>query len=298
MSSTKKMFSEESAYYGATEDVGALEDVAEDYKEEDFVVDLSCSFEEEKQNDSFLMIRSRSFSEMMRSTSLSSLANSRSFSELGASCHSNKRKHREEVVDATIDMFLEELCEVYCLERERFRNFLLRATSEEAENESFFDPEQWVARYCRHEARRCPPSVCFFVSDTAFKGWLLKKGRINRSWKRRFFWLDGNQLKYAVDDHSKEPRGFVELLPRSSVAEVFDNNDTRRVDLGFAIKANNFRTCYLRAQDPWHQRAWVAILRCTINCVPDSSSETSSSADENSPHSTRSPRSPFLFGRR
>mmetsp|Transcript_37538 Transcript_37538/g.120446 ORF Transcript_37538/g.120446 Transcript_37538/m.120446 type:complete len:263 (+) Transcript_37538:96-884(+) len=173
------------------------------------------------------------------------------------------------VVEATFEMFLDDLCERYGFDGKRFRTFLVRRVA--TMDASRFDPEQWVARYCRFEALRRPGKVCYFViddtdDDDPFRGWLLKRGRINRAWKRRFFWLQGTSLKYALDQDAP-PRGSLELRRTSTVVEAFHDDGSRRVDLGFALHARR-RTCYLKSQDAWQQRAWVAILRCTINYVP------------------------------
>ena len=168
-------------------------------------------------------------------------------------------------VETIFDMFLGELCTLYGLDGKRFRNFLVRRVSME-KNEAF-DPEAWIAKYCRFEALRRPGKICFFVlnDNDTYQGYLLKKGRINRAWKRRFFWLDGHFFQYAVDD-TKTARGSIDLR-ESRVIEALHSDGTRRLNHGFALHSKS-RILYLKSLDVWQQRAWVAILRCAINYFP------------------------------
>lgn len=171
-------------------------------------------------------------------------------------------------VDATFAMFLDELCVAYDLDSNRFRAFLIQRvqSARSSEVKQHFDPEEWIARYCIYEAAKLTGSMK--ADDDEFgRGWLFKKGRINRSWRRRYFWLDGCCLGYA-EAPDCPPRGELQLCDACSVVEAFRPSDgSRRIDLGFVLHTPH-RRFHIRARDAWCHKKWVAAIRCSINRAP------------------------------
>lgn len=172
------------------------------------------------------------------------------------------------VVDATFTMFLDELCVAYDLDSDRFRTFLVKRVQSArlSEVNQHFDPEEWIARYCSYEAAKLSGSANADDGDFG-RGWLFKKGRINRSWRRRYFWLDGCCLRYA-EAPDCPPRGELRLCDACSVIEAIKPLDgSRRVDIGFVLRTPH-RRLYIRARDTWCHKIWVAVIRCSINRAP------------------------------
>jgi len=173
-------------------------------------------------------------------------------------------------VDATLDMFCADLCRAYDLDVQRFRAYLVKKVTSNSVT-SIFDAEEWIAKYCHQESlrllRKSQNRQCFFVkspdSPDLFQGWLLKRGWINRSWKRRFIRLENTVMIYATDSTSP-PRGSLRLSSKCSVAEAVDDEGARCYDIGFILKTES-RAYYFRVFDPWQQKAWVAAFRCAIN---------------------------------
>ncbi|KAJ1458539.1 hypothetical protein M885DRAFT_513035 [Pelagophyceae sp. CCMP2097] len=177
------------------------------------------------------------------------------------------------LVDATFEMFFEDLCAVYDIDALRFRAYLVRRFSaalhaKAAADPDDFIPEEWIAKYCRHEARRSQTSeawafgAAFFDDDESkgsgaareFKGWLFKRGgQILQAWTRRLFVLEGRVLRYAAGE--AEPPKELALCGACSVVEAAE---------GFSVHTPK-RTLYLRGADEWHQKAWVAMLRSAVN---------------------------------
>jgi len=50
-----------------------------------------------------------------------------------------------------------------------------------------------------------------FPKPTLKRGWLFKEGGFIRSWKRRWFHLEGSILAYFTDEQESDPRGVIFL---------------------------------------------------------------------------------------
>lgn len=83
------------------------------------------------------------------------------------------------------------------------------------------------------------------------EGWLYKRGRVNTSYKRRFFRLKNTCLVYYIDDNSKKPQGDI-LLTGATIDSDPANNEI----FGFQLKSNG-RTYIIRASDKEDMDWWV-----------------------------------------
>ncbi|BFZ11782.1 hypothetical protein BsWGS_14821 [Bradybaena similaris] len=92
------------------------------------------------------------------------------------------------------------------------------------------------------------------VTDTEIKGYLMKRARLTRKWKRRWFLLKNCNLFY-----SESPEG---SLKKITLADA-DISETRvdKKKFAFRIRSKqNGRTYYIHAENELTQNSWMQAI--------------------------------------
>ena len=86
------------------------------------------------------------------------------------------------------------------------------------------------------------------------EGWLQKRGATNKAYKKRFFRLDKESLKYFKDESSSIERGHI-----NDISEICDFNQD---ETKFILKPNHStgRTYYLKAESADDKARWVKAI--------------------------------------
>ena len=103
-------------------------------------------------------------------------------------------------------------------------------------------------------------------SQTASTGFLYKRGRLVKSWRRRFFVVDGDRLKYFEDETRARPLGHIELR------EVVDISELDSIAMAglrpvtdFALRVSTIgRVLYLCASSSAERSAWSARIAAAV----------------------------------
>lgn len=98
------------------------------------------------------------------------------------------------------------------------------------------------------------------MSQTLKEGWLSKKGKVVKNWKKRWFVLDGNALSY-YEKPGKKHLGTIDL---SKATSVDVNNDLKNKN-SFKIVLPNVRTYIIVAENEKDCSDWMNILKSCIN---------------------------------
>ncbi|XP_063694899.1 sesquipedalian-2-like isoform X2 [Bolinopsis microptera] len=98
----------------------------------------------------------------------------------------------------------------------------------------------------------------FLNNDTHVdkRGYLLKKGEVNKGWQRRWFMLKGNMLFYYHNPHDTEPIGLI-VLEGCSINSCSTDNKT----FSITFQCEGSRTYNLCADDEESCTAWINSLQ-------------------------------------
>ncbi|KAL5257166.1 hypothetical protein ACHWQZ_G012187 [Mnemiopsis leidyi] len=98
----------------------------------------------------------------------------------------------------------------------------------------------------------------FLSNDTHIdkRGYLLKKGEVNKGWQRRWFLLKGNMLFYYHNPHDTEPIGLI-VLEGCSINSCSTDGTT----FSITFQCEGSRTYHLCADDEETCSAWVNSLQ-------------------------------------
>jgi len=157
----------------------------------------------------------------------------------------------------------------------RQRIYFLRADTEE-------DVIGWVESIFRARKGILAPKIAMpFDSQTGDvsnrSGYLVKKGRTNKVWKKRWFVLSSNILVYYKTREGEEAAenlaGKIVLNQDCSV-NVADESIKRRFCF---ILSTRFRNYFLQAADQYEMAAWIESIRfhCRSSEDPEKSGEKS-----------------------
>lgn len=97
---------------------------------------------------------------------------------------------------------------------------------------------------------------------TSKEGFLIKEGKIRKSWKTRWFVLRGTRLSYFGTKQSKLPINRIDL----SQARAVDNSEYKQRQYCFSVELPR-RTYYLQASCAEDRQQWVDILRSQLRVV-------------------------------
>jgi len=90
-------------------------------------------------------------------------------------------------------------------------------------------------------------------------GFLTKRGKVRKTWKRRWFVLSREQkLYYYTSQTSKSPQGMINLHE----ATILDFTNSGKEN-GFEINTPG-RVWYLHADDPYEKDLWIKEIRNAI----------------------------------
>ena len=94
------------------------------------------------------------------------------------------------------------------------------------------------------------------------EGWLTKEGRRFKSWKRRWFRLEGSTLSYYSDRVAAKPKGSISL-ESCAVQQAQDRTDTRScMEL-----ITEGRKLYFQADTEAIAHEWALALNNRISCL-------------------------------
>lgn len=97
-----------------------------------------------------------------------------------------------------------------------------------------------------------------FRREVYKSGWLDKRGKLNRAWKRRWFVLKNSQLEYYKTPEHSQPQGVILLADGSSrITEETRFGKNMMIELA-SVEGRKFFLSGYSADD---LRAWVAALR-------------------------------------
>ncbi|KAI8784449.1 PH domain-containing protein [Biomphalaria glabrata] len=92
------------------------------------------------------------------------------------------------------------------------------------------------------------------VTDTEIKGYLMKRARLSRKWKKQWFLLKNCDLYY-----SESPKGSLKKIPLTDA----DISETRvdKKQYAFQIRSKqNGRTYYIHAENEMTQNNWMQAI--------------------------------------
>eukprot|EP00002_Diphylleia_rotans_P039621 TRINITY_DN9225_c0_g1_i1.p1 TRINITY_DN9225_c0_g1~~TRINITY_DN9225_c0_g1_i1.p1 ORF type:complete len:567 (-),score=107.11 TRINITY_DN9225_c0_g1_i1:167-1867(-) len=92
------------------------------------------------------------------------------------------------------------------------------------------------------------------------QGWLTKEGRIVKNWKKRWFVLQGTQLKYFEDDTEREMKGFIDM----TTSIVRPNQKEGRQCLEILVEG---RKLIFHADSNQEHHEWMLALSNKISCL-------------------------------
>ena len=103
-------------------------------------------------------------------------------------------------------------------------------------------------------------------SESDCAGFLYKRGRVVKSWRRRFFVVDGDKLAYFEDETRARPLGHIELR---KVVDISELDPTAMAGLrsvtDFALRVSTAgRVLYLCAASPAECSAWSARIAAAV----------------------------------
>jgi len=96
-------------------------------------------------------------------------------------------------------------------------------------------------------------------------GWLYKRGNYNQSWKKRWFVLRYQTLKYFKSPSDSKPKGFISLS--AAVLTPGTSEKMRRLH-GFEISSQKYtRVFVIHAENESEMNAWMHCLQANIDYV-------------------------------
>lgn len=116
------------------------------------------------------------------------------------------------------------------------------------------------------------------MSSVTKEGWVTKRGGTFKTWKKRWFVLQGNVISYYENKPNKKLKGTIELTDDCG-AEIATKADCRRQP-SFKIRVPAVRTYYVVAESEVERKAWVDIINKTIE---NGKSEAAKSSDPEAP---------------
>lgn len=102
---------------------------------------------------------------------------------------------------------------------------------------------------------------------TSKEGFLVKEGKIRKSWKTRWFVLRGVRLSYFRSKESNRPIDRIDLMHARKV----DNCDYKQRQYCFSVELPR-RTYYLQASCAEDRQQWVEILKSQVRAASSPSS--------------------------
>jgi len=143
----------------------------------------------------------------------------------------------------------------------RFRVYFLRADSEE-------DLTDWVQAINRLKSgivNRENGGIIKNIKATRTRlsehspnrsGFLVKKGRTNKVWKKRFFCLHSGILSYYRSDNDEEPVGIIPL--EGCAVSIADESLKRKFTF---VISTRYRNYFLQAEDQFEMAGWVESIK-------------------------------------
>lgn len=132
----------------------------------------------------------------------------------------------------------------------RFRIFFLRADSEE-------DLERWVQIIQRMSAASNSMEVRPAKSGEELrKGFLVKRDRLNKLWKKRYFVLSVGVLSYYRTEQDENPIGMIPLE-----GCLVNNADESLRRKHCFVLSTRFRNYFLEASDQFEMAGWIESIR-------------------------------------
>jgi hypothetical protein len=104
--------------------------------------------------------------------------------------------------------------------------------------------------------------LSIFASTTR-RGYLLKQGRVRKTWKKRYFEISGLVLSYFVDNQEEQMKGKLVLIPGETRVIVPPPLKAQPTPFIFAI-AMKSRTLYCCTENSEDRRLWVQLLRAKV----------------------------------
>jgi hypothetical protein len=103
------------------------------------------------------------------------------------------------------------------------------------------------------------------LASTSKRGWLVKCGQLRKSWKKRFFVLSGEEIKYFSSEACSDMKGVVKIAPGSSriVFPPVGAEDKYPSKYVFVIEATG-RKMIVCASSEDERREWVRVLRARM----------------------------------
>uniref|UniRef100_A0A8C6UJH9 Pleckstrin homology domain containing, family A (phosphoinositide binding specific) member 1b n=1 Tax=Neogobius melanostomus TaxID=47308 RepID=A0A8C6UJH9_9GOBI len=93
-------------------------------------------------------------------------------------------------------------------------------------------------------------------------GYCVKQGGVMKTWKRRFFLLDGNALSYFKTELEREPLRVIALKEISKVQECKQSEPMMRDNLLEVV--TGYRTFYIQADSPEEMHSWIKAISGAI----------------------------------
>ncbi|XP_019411553.1 PREDICTED: pleckstrin homology domain-containing family A member 1 isoform X1 [Crocodylus porosus] len=138
--------------------------------------------------------------------------------------------------------------------------------------------------YLKRSQSHLPYFTAKHPSDNAVikAGYCVKQGAVMKNWKRRYFQLDENAIRYFKSELEKEPLRLIPLKEVHKVQECKQSDIMMRDNLFEIVTAS--RTFYVQADSPEDMHSWIKAIsgaivaqrgpgRSAASEHPDSSSE-------------------------
>jgi len=147
----------------------------------------------------------------------------------------------------------------------RFRIFFLRADTEE-------DLDQWVQIIQRlsatsSDSRDLPSGE----AKELRRGFLVKRDRLNKLWKKRYFVLSVGILSYFRTEQDETPIGMIPL--ESCSVNIADESLKRK---NCFVLSTRFRNYFLEAADQFDMAGWIECIRFHSELGEDLNEQVSS----------------------
>jgi len=88
------------------------------------------------------------------------------------------------------------------------------------------------------------------------EGFLIKKGAKLKNWKKRWFVLIGDELKYFKGQHDKKPKGIIKLEPDFLISEV----GLKPFCFQIMPADTGKRTYFISASEETEMKEWMAAI--------------------------------------
>jgi len=106
-----------------------------------------------------------------------------------------------------------------------------------------------------------------FWREPARAGWLMKRGDVVRTWRRRWFVLKDGKLFWFLDAHvtsSSKPRGVIDMHSCLSSTSAFDKTgDAASFEITCARESRVFVAASEREKDAWLSSIGACIARAS-----------------------------------